>query len=118
MAEDLNHVISKMKKDKTYPVLFNRVFGSPGISSQRILKALAQFTASLVSADSRYDKMKRGEVHFNQYEQKGYEIFQRSAVAVIGNRYFRFQLSKHRHRDRWHVKGLRACASPVERKIR
>jgi len=76
MAEDLNHVISKMKKDKIYPALFNLVFGSPGINSQRILKALAQFTASLVSADSRFDQMKRGMLHFNQYEQKGYEIFQ------------------------------------------
>jgi len=76
MAEDLNTVIGKLKKDKTYPVLFKQVFGSPGINSQRILRALAQFTASLVSADAKYDKVKRGDSHFNQYEQKGYEIFQ------------------------------------------
>jgi cytochrome c peroxidase len=76
MAEDLNHVIGKLKKDKKYPVLFDRVFGSPGINSQRILKALAQFTASLISADAKYDQVKRGETRFNDYEQKGYEIFQ------------------------------------------
>ena len=75
MAENLDQVIIKLKKDKYYPSLFNQAFGSPGISSQRILKALAQFTASLVSADSKYDRMKRGEIRFNQYEQKGYEIF-------------------------------------------
>jgi cytochrome c peroxidase len=77
MAENLNDVIVKLKKDKYYPALFTRVFGSPGINSQRILKALAQFTASLVSADSKYDRVKRGEAQFNSYEKSGYEIFQR-----------------------------------------
>jgi cytochrome c peroxidase len=69
-----------LKKDKTYPLLFNQVFGSPGINSQRILKALAQFTASLVSADAKYDQVKRGESFFNPYEQKGYEIFQQKCA--------------------------------------
>ena len=63
MAEDLNHVIYKLKKDKLYPTLFERAFGSPLINSQRILRALAQFTASLVSADSKYDQVK-GEGSF------------------------------------------------------
>jgi cytochrome c peroxidase len=76
MAENLVQIIVKLKKDKSYPALFNKVFGSSEINSQRILKALAQFTASLVSANSKYDRMKRGEVRFNPYEQNGYEIFQ------------------------------------------
>ncbi len=80
MAEDLNQVIGKLKKDAVYPALFNQAFGSPGINSQRILKALAQFTASLVSADAKYDQVKRGEAHFNQYEQTGYEIFQQKCA--------------------------------------
>jgi cytochrome c peroxidase len=80
MAEDLNQVIGKLKKDKDYPVLFNRAFGSPGVNSQRILRALAQFTASLVSADAKYDQVKRGEAHFNPYEQTGYEIFRQKCA--------------------------------------
>jgi cytochrome c peroxidase len=80
MAEDLNQVIGKLKKDKNYPTLFNLAFGSPGINSQRILRALAQFTASLVSADAKYDHVKRGEAHFNPYEQTGYEIFQQKCA--------------------------------------
>jgi cytochrome c peroxidase len=81
MAEELNHVIGKLEKDKNYPVLFNQVFGSPKINSQRILKALAQFTASLVSADAKYDRMKRGELKFNDYEQKGYSVFQQKCAS-------------------------------------
>jgi cytochrome c peroxidase len=80
MAENLNEIIARLKKNKTYPSLFNQAFGSPGINSQRILKALAQFTASLVSADSKYDQMKRGTAHFNQYEQTGYFIFQQKCA--------------------------------------
>ena len=81
MAEDLNQIIGKLKKDKSYPALFKQSFGSPGITSQRILKALAQFTASLVSANSKYDKMKRGEGRYDRYEQTGYEIFQQKCAS-------------------------------------
>lgn len=80
MAEDLDRILTKLKNDKYYPGQFARAFGSPGISSQRILRALAQFTASLVSADSKYDQVKRGEKHFNQYEQTGYVIFQQKCA--------------------------------------
>jgi cytochrome c peroxidase len=80
MAEDLTHIIVKLKRDRDYPGLFNRAFGSPVINSQRILKALAQFTASLVSADAKYDRVKRGEAHFSQYEQTGYEIFRQKCA--------------------------------------
>jgi cytochrome c peroxidase len=76
MAENLSQIIGKLKKDKDYPPLFRKVFGSPEINSQRILKALAQFTASLVSANAKYDQVKNGTAYFNQYEKKGYEIFQ------------------------------------------
>jgi cytochrome c peroxidase len=80
MAEDLNQIIGKLKNDRAYPALFNQTFGSPGINSQRILKALAQFTASLVSADTKYDRVKRGEAQFNQYEKTGFEIFQQKCA--------------------------------------
>jgi cytochrome c peroxidase len=80
MAEDLNQVISKLKRDKFYPALFNQAFGSPVINSQRILRALAQFTASLVSADAKYDRVKRGEARFDEYEQTGYTIFQQKCA--------------------------------------
>jgi cytochrome c peroxidase len=80
MAEDLERIVGKLKTDKSYPLLFSRVFGSPGINSQRILRALAQFTASLVSADAKYDRVKKGTARFNQYEQTGYEIFQQKCA--------------------------------------
>jgi cytochrome c peroxidase len=81
MAESLSHVIGKLKMDKQYPALFKKAFGTTDINSQRILRALTQFTVSLVSANSKYDKVKRGEAVFTQYEKPGYLIFQQKCAG-------------------------------------
>lgn len=76
MAETIENVIKKLKATPTYPPLFRAAFGDAEINSQRMVKALAQFTLSLVSAGSKYDKVKRGEASFASYEQAGYTVFQ------------------------------------------
>ena len=81
MAEDIGTVIKKLRQDPGYRRLFKAAFGDEIINSQRMLKALAQFLVAMVSANSRYDKMKRGELAFNQFEQKGYEIFQTKCTS-------------------------------------
>ena len=75
MAENVDSVLKKIKKDSSYRRMFKAAFGSNVINSQRMLKALAQFAGSLVSSDSKYDKVKRGEDKFNPTEQRGYELF-------------------------------------------
>lgn len=76
MADDINNVIRKLKNDNTYPPLFSAAFGSGEINSQRILKALTQFMASMVSANAKYDKVKRNAASFTSIEQAGYTLFQ------------------------------------------
>lgn len=75
MAESLENILSKLKKDSAYPAMFKAAFGTTEINSQRMLKALAQFTGSIVSADSKYDKVMRGETTFTYSEQNGYAVF-------------------------------------------
>ena len=75
MGETLDAVLIKIKADENYRTMFKAAFGDANITSQRMLKALAQYTGSLVSANSKYDKVKRGEATFIAPEQKGYEIF-------------------------------------------
>ncbi|MEP7256116.1 MAG: cytochrome c peroxidase [Ferruginibacter sp.] len=75
MAETLDSVLYKLKKDTAYPKLFKAAFGTPEINSQRMLKALAQFTGSIVSSNSKYDKIQRGEAIFTPGEQNGYNFF-------------------------------------------
>lgn len=75
MAETLENVLKKLKADTAYPKLFNAAFGTKEINSQRMLKALAQFTGSIVSANSKYDKVLRGELKFTPAEENGYNFF-------------------------------------------
>ena len=75
MGEKLDTVILKLKADTAYVRMYKAAFGDATVTTERMLKAFAQFTGSLVSADSKYDKVKRGEATFILPEQKGYEIF-------------------------------------------
>jgi len=75
MAENIDSVLIKLRKDVSYQKMFKAAFGTSLINSQRMLKALAQFTGSLISSDSKYDKVKRGEATFNDAEAHGYELF-------------------------------------------
>jgi len=75
MDESLDSILFKIKKDTAYKRMFKAAFGDATINSQRMLKAIAQFTGTLISANSKYDKVKRGEAAFTPFEEKGYEVF-------------------------------------------
>jgi cytochrome c peroxidase len=47
----------------------------------QITKALSQFQLSLVSSNSKYDKVMRGEASFILPEKLGYEIFEKKCVS-------------------------------------
>ena len=75
MAESFTGVINKLQKDPDYRKQFRNVFRTEFISPEHILKALAQFTGSMVSADSKYDRYKKGLATFNAQEENGYQLF-------------------------------------------
>lgn len=76
MAEDINNVLNKLQQDAEYRQLFKKAFGDETITSQRMLQAITQFVTSMVSANSKYDRVKRGQATFTTEEQNGYAIFQ------------------------------------------
>ena len=75
MDEKLENVVSKLQQSPKYRALFVKAFGDDKVNSQRILKALTQFTVMLKSDDSKYDKVMRHEASFTESEQKGYALF-------------------------------------------
>ncbi len=75
MDETLEHVVYKLQQTKKYKALFTAAFGDDKVTSQRVLKALAQFTVMLTSSDSKYDKVMRKESVFTPEEEKGYQLF-------------------------------------------
>ncbi len=81
MSEVLDSIINKLKRDAQYKVMFKAAFGSNLINTQRITKALSQFLLMMVSADSYYDKVKRGDAQFTLSQRLGYNIFEKKCVA-------------------------------------
>jgi len=81
MGETLENVLIKLKTDTAYSKLFKAAFGTEEINSQRMLKALAQFTGSIVSANSKYDKVLRGEAKFTYAEESGYNLFKAKCAS-------------------------------------
>jgi cytochrome c peroxidase len=75
MAETIENVLNKLRADAGYRQAFRAAFGSEEITTQRMTRALSQFMLTLVSADSKYDRVKRGQASFNLPESLGYEIF-------------------------------------------
>lgn len=75
MGENEGDVAVKLEADEEYRQMFTRAFGDATINGERMSKALTQFVAMLVSSNSRFDRMKKGEVVFNASEQNGYEIY-------------------------------------------
>ncbi|HNM23918.1 MAG TPA: cytochrome c peroxidase [Saprospiraceae bacterium] len=75
MDENIAHVVEKLSRHPRYPALFRAAFGDERVSGERVLKALAQFELTLVSADSRYDRVMQGRDTFSRQEQNGYRLF-------------------------------------------
>ncbi len=63
MAEMRNtwpEVESRLASHPDYPLLFERAFGSPGVDSMRVVKAIAQFERTFLSFNSRFDRYEYG----------------------------------------------------------
>ena len=76
MDAKLPALLDRLRADPAYPKRFEAAFGTPDIDSQRMLKALAQFTGTMISADSRYDRYVGGDASaLNATEQAGLAAF-------------------------------------------
>lgn len=78
MDEKLPNVLHKLQQSTVYRKKFEMAFGDTAVTGERMLKAMSQFMLTLVSANSKYDKVKRNEISFNEYELKGYALFQKN----------------------------------------
>lgn len=83
MDETLVHVLQKIRKQDKYRQLFNNAFHSETITGERFLKAISQFMLTLVSSDSKYDRVMRGEagIQFTEQESKGYHLFKQHCAS-------------------------------------
>ncbi len=88
MDETIENVVQKLGRESRYKALFHHAFGDSTVTGERLLKALSQFELNLISANSKYDQMKRGEAVFNEQENKGYVLFQNNCARCHAEPFF------------------------------
>lgn len=81
MGSSLDSVLKFLKADDEYKRMFKKAFGDANVTSQRMLKALAQFTGSLVTANSKYDRVMSGTDSFTRFEANGYKHFKANCAS-------------------------------------
>lgn len=75
MAEEIGNVLTKLRSDAHTLNMFKAAFGTEEITIDRMEKAIAQFTVSLVTSNSKYDQVKKGQNTYTDYEQRGYTLY-------------------------------------------
>ena len=81
MGENLDNILIKIERHEHYPTLFKKAFKDQSVSSNNLLMSLAQFQLSLMSSNSKYDRMKSGTAVFTEMESKGYELFKAKCAS-------------------------------------
>lgn len=77
MNSSILEVIGKIQDEHEYKDLFKKAFGDESVSPDRIYRSMAQYQYTLISADSKYDRIKRNEGEtFTESEARGYQVFQ------------------------------------------
>ena len=79
MNEDWANVEKKLQKNPEYPVLFRKAFGierKTELTKDLVVKALAQFERTLISANSRFDRiLQLNEGFLEDEEERGRRLF-------------------------------------------
>lgn len=88
MDEKLPNVLRKLNKHPLYRPRFKEAFGGDSITSQQMLKALAQFTVQLVSNHSKYDFYKQGKETLAQGELEGLALTQKYCTSCHAGELF------------------------------
>lgn len=78
MGDTWRNVEAKLQAHQAYPMLFRKAFGIENknqITKDLVAKAIAQFQRTIISQDSKFDRVRRGEAQFSAAEQSGFTIF-------------------------------------------
>lgn len=77
MNQAWEDALEKLRSDPLYPPLYEAAFGSPEITEDRTVRAIASFLRTMISADSKFDQWRRGEYTLTDSEYNGYQLFNR-----------------------------------------
>lgn len=75
MDESLEDVVTKLSNHPDYPSRFQAAFSGAIVDQTNISLALEQFLLSIVSVNSKFDQVMKGEMEFTEAEARGAEFF-------------------------------------------
>ena len=81
MNESLENVIAKLNRSNFYQKLFWNTFHDSVVTSAKTVKAISQFLLTLISSNSKYDRVKWGEEDFSEQEKNGYKLFKKNCSS-------------------------------------
>ncbi|MEM9454958.1 MAG: cytochrome c peroxidase [Myxococcota bacterium] len=79
---DLAELTHRLGRDPSYRAAFGEAFEAETIESAHVVRAIAQFERSIVSASSRYDRFVDGLAELSPLETRGRLLFESSQCAV------------------------------------
>ncbi|MFB1003995.1 MAG: cytochrome c peroxidase [Bacteroidia bacterium] len=82
MDETIGNVVVKLSNSPMYKEAFEKAFGNTAINDETIGKSLEQFMLTLVSANSKFDRVMAGLETFTVQEQTGRTIFNAEAISL------------------------------------
>lgn len=75
MGEKIENVVRQLQSSLLYRKLFYKAYNDSIVTGEKVLKALSQFQLTLISSNSKYDKVKQKKAAFTSQEQNGYTLF-------------------------------------------
>lgn len=80
MGESLEHILVKLRRSNYYKKKVYDAYNDSIIDTPKMLKSLSQFLLTLISSNSKFDKVLIGEKQFTDKEKKGYLIYQNNCA--------------------------------------
>lgn len=71
-------VVTRLNRSAFYKSKFKTAFGKNHVDSELVVKAIAQFERTLLSYNSKFDRVARGESAFTEEELEGYKLIEDS----------------------------------------
>jgi len=75
MKAEWPNVVERIQQTERYPKRFGEAFDTAKVTKERVVKAIAQFERTLLSFNSKYDKVQRQEAFFTQAELRGSDLY-------------------------------------------
>jgi len=81
MGMTLPLVLERVKENEEYKTLFMNAYGKFEVSETSVLLPLSQFMLSIISDQSKYDRVRRSQDKFTANESNGYQIFKKNCSS-------------------------------------